>query len=88
MTHNKLIFLFISGLLSACASNNRSNYVTSIGTEDLTPKKPVNVIIYQERNLEARENKEVFNQAANEILSAHVCCQKPKPYTRKWKTSA
>lgn len=69
MTHNKLMFLFISGLLSACASNNRSNYVTSIGTEDLTQKKPVNVIIYQERNLEARENKEVFNRAANEISS-------------------
>lgn len=69
MTHNKLMFLFISGLLSACASNNRSNYVTSIGTEDLTQKKPVNVIIYQDRNLEARENKEVFNRAANEISS-------------------
>jgi hypothetical protein len=71
------MFLFISGLLSACASNNRSNYVTSIGSEDLTQREAVNVIFYQDRSLEARKQRCFLIKQLNPnirfaMFSAHI----------------
>lgn len=66
LTIRQLALLLISSMLCACVSN-RANNITSIGIEDLTHKKPVNVIIYHDIDLGTHERTTDFHQAAKEI---------------------
>ena len=67
LSKKHLLLLLLSGVLTACVSNNRANYITSIGIEDLTQKKAVNVIIYNDTDSEEHDTTADFHQAANEI---------------------
>jgi len=64
---NLFIGLF-AGFLTACASNNRPSHITSIGHEDLTSKKPVNVIIYHDKNQKSSQASGVFKQNAQRVI--------------------
>lgn len=56
-TYVRFFIWLCTGVLAACASNNRPSHITSIGAEDLTRKKPVNVIIYHESKILSKTNK-------------------------------
>jgi len=70
ITKKQLTLLLFSGVLSACVSNNRPSHITSIGIEDLTQKKPVNVIFYDNTVSTLPEKAEVFGQASKQILNS------------------
>ena len=46
----RFFICFFIGLIASCTSNNRFNHITSIGHEDLTRTKPINVIIYHDKS--------------------------------------
>ena len=70
VTIKPLTLLLISGVLCACVSNNRPNNITSIGIEDLTQKKAVNAIIFDNISPAAQEKTKSFDQAAKDITNA------------------
>ncbi|WP_018416575.1 hypothetical protein [Teredinibacter turnerae] len=96
VTKKQLVLFLISGALFACASNNRSDHITSIGIEDLTQKKPVNVIIYHDKNYAANERVAKFDLAAIEIANSLKALNNAKKirlnnaaiYTGDWKDVA
>lgn len=62
------IWLYIS-LLAACANNNRPSHITSIGHEDLTQKKPINVIIYHNESQSESQATQVFDKKNHRVIS-------------------
>ena len=70
LTKKKLTLLLISVVLNACVSNNRPNNITSIGIEDLTQKKAVNAIIFDNLSPVVQEKTNNFDQAAKDITNA------------------
>ena len=56
------------GLITACASNNRASHITSIGHEDLTSEKSINIIIYQDKNNVNLEASDVFERNAQRVI--------------------
>ena len=59
------------GLLTSCATNsNRPDYVSSIGHEDLTFKKTVNVIVYYETRTEAKQTRNDLKRNAQFVIES------------------
>lgn len=56
-------------MLAACASDNRPSYITSIGHEDLTSKKPINVIVYHDESQKGSQANKLFDQNAKIIIT-------------------
>jgi hypothetical protein len=57
------------GLLTSCAtSSNRPDYISSIGHEDLTFKKPVNAIVYYESQPEAKQTRSELKRNAQFVI--------------------
>lgn len=63
----KIILLVASVLLvTSCASMNRLNTLESIGSDDLTSKKPINILVYAKQ---AEVKKSSLEEAANTLFN-------------------
>lgn len=73
--YKRVLHYFMSaiciGLLTSCATNsNRPDYISSIGDEDLTFKKPVNAIVYYESQPEAKPTRSELKRNAQFVIES------------------